>query len=213
MKTFSQINTNIAACTKCDLKQYLINKDVVKNGGKLNADLVFIGIAPSYYNHTEFVFEEENYPTNKIFQEGLKSIGLKREDVYVTNLVKCSTLKNAKPTEEQILCCKQHLLKELFWVKPKLIIAMGAVVAKRFDTKVGQFSTYIGYDVYSIHHPARCCRDPSITSSFMKQFSEIQKFLKSLKKGTLFDLFVFFVLIRPPRIILLPSFTVTTDES
>ena len=88
INVMENIHKDIEACGRCDCKKLQVNSKMVMNGGNLNAALFFVGIAPSFYNHTEFVFEVENYPTNRIFHEGLKRIGLTRYDVYITNAVK-----------------------------------------------------------------------------------------------------------------------------
>ena len=184
MDFFEELDNKIKFCSLCNLKQIPVNIIPVKNGENLKSKVMFVGLAPSVYNHTEFVFIEENYATNKILMTALESIGLKRNDVYVTNLVKCSTENNIMPLLTTIKNCKKYLLEEIKLVQPILIVTMGKDVSSEFSCDTGKFTKFLDYDVYSIPHPSYCARKPNEMNLFIKHFYIIQEFLNNHKLRT-----------------------------
>lgn len=179
------IQDKIEKCLDCELRELKINDKMVKNTGNLDAELFFVGTAPSYYNHTDECFMREDYSTNKVFMSGLESIGLQREDIYITNLVKCSTRQNEKPSEKSKQECSKYLIEELKYVKPKLIVAMGFEAISFMGGKKNTFFKLKTFDAFGIYHPAFINRNPMVRDDFMNQFQKIKDFID--KKKTLGD--------------------------
>ena len=181
INVMENIHKDIEACGRCDCKKLQVNSKMVMNGGNLNAALFFVGIAPSFYNHTEFVFEVENYPTNRIFHEGLKRIGLTRYDVYITNAVKCSTDKNVSPVLTNYENCEHFLKHEIEAIKPELIIFMGRDLSIRYSAKINSITKCFGISATSIYHPSYYARRPELIDRFFANFDFIKASLDKIK--------------------------------
>jgi DNA polymerase-1 len=128
----------MSACTRCDLFKTR-GKNYVKGIGLFPADVAIIGLAPSA--HDAFTGYPFSGSDKKILDTLLENIGLNRKKVFTTNLLQCqlrceeTSLGNKKvipPTQEQLEACWFNLDHELSFVKPKVIILLGAEVARMF---------------------------------------------------------------------------------
>ncbi len=122
-KTLSAINEKISSCTKCSLSKG--RTKVVCGEGSITAKLMFIGEAPGVEEDREgrpFVGEAGKLLTNLI-----EKMGFKRQQVYITNTVKCHPPDNRDPLEEEISLCFDYLKEEIEIVSPKVIITLGKV--------------------------------------------------------------------------------------
>ena len=187
MDYFKDLQAEIEACSKCELKNVAVNKTVVKNTGNLMSKIVFVGLAPSAKDHSEECFCTETYPTTQVFVSALKTIGLTRSDVYVTNIVKCSTIGNSSATDAQIKACKDFLSKELCKIKPLIVVAMGRQVSEELGTITGKVKMVeIGNQKYAtigIYHPAAIVRNNTLLPDFLMQFREIKKYVDNQTKN------------------------------
>ena len=119
--TINSINEKIVKCTKCDLCQN--RKNAVPGIGNENADIVFIGEAPGR--------SEDKYgkpfigSAGKKLDEALKYAGLTREEVYITNIVKCRPPNNRVPNDTEKSMCSNYLEDELKIISPKIICLLG----------------------------------------------------------------------------------------
>ncbi len=123
------------ACTDCFLNGCRI-KHYVPGRGNLKAEVVFVLQNPSKRD-SECGIPMVRKDEHELFETLLKEIGLSREQVFVTNLVRCTPLIDdkgvqAKPEDDHIEACHKHLERELAHIKPKVIVTMGALPAKRF---------------------------------------------------------------------------------
>ena len=115
------VRDDVTQCIQCDLHKSRTNP--VIGSGNHEADVMFIGEAPG---------EEEDKnalpfigPVGKILDRLLAYISLDREDVYITNTVKCRPLDNEDPTDEQKQECSSYLTRQMEAVKPKIIVCLG----------------------------------------------------------------------------------------
>lgn len=165
------LNHAIQECGKCKLSELDCNQFFPgKKQGKLTLNhkikrnnkikLLFIGLAPSYrrFDSKLRAFEgvSPSEDINKIrtsgdfFDLALRRSGLDYYDIFVTNILKCSTPRNREPTEKEIQKCLFWLEKEISLVKPTVIILMGEFVKKNLLRKLKRK----GIEVYSIRHPS-----------------------------------------------------------
>ena len=120
--TLAEINQEIKKCNSCPL--FKGRKQAVPGSGNENADIMFIGEGPGA---TE---DEQGLPfvgaAGKFLEEMLGTIGLKRDDVYITNIVKCRPPGNRDPEpSEKDICTKLFLDRQIEEMKPKIIITLG----------------------------------------------------------------------------------------
>jgi DNA polymerase len=125
----------IQNCKRCSLWETR-NKPVVGEGS-LNAKIMFIGEAPGFNEDKQgkpFVGQ-----AGKIFDELLNSIDLKREEIYITNIIKCRPPNNSNPTQEEIKICSPYLNNQIDSIKPKIICCLGnfatEYILKKFNLK------------------------------------------------------------------------------
>lgn len=115
------VRDDVVQCIQCDLHK--TRKHVVVGIGNHNADIMFVGEAPG---------EEEDKqampfvgPAGHVLDKMLVSIGLKREDVYICNTVKCRPPMNTDPTDEQKNECSSYLTRQIEAIRPKVIVCLG----------------------------------------------------------------------------------------
>jgi len=121
-----QLKTVALACTACGLADGRLN--VVFGDGSPSADVVFVGEAPGAQEDEQglpFVG-----PSGKLLERLLGEIGLRREDVYIANVVKCRPPKNRDPRPDEIEACKGYLRKQLSLIDPKVVVTLGNFSSK-----------------------------------------------------------------------------------
>ncbi len=121
------IREDLGDCTRCVLHQQG-RKQIVFGVGNPKADLVFIGEAPGADEDQQgepFVGRAGQLLTNMI-----KAMGLEREQVYIANIIKCRPPNNRTPERDECETCSPFLMRQIATIKPKVIVALGAVAAK-----------------------------------------------------------------------------------
>lgn len=166
----------------CSLRDGCIQ--AVPGEGNINSPLVFIGEAPG---KTE---DELGRPfvgaAGKVLQEGLEQIGLTRDDVYITNIVKCRPPNNRDPLSSEVKEHKPLLEKELALIKPKLIILLGRHSLQWFfkDEKISELRGTAKKQgekmFYIMYHPAAALYDPRLKSVLFGDFKRIPVLLKKM---------------------------------
>lgn len=152
-------------CQRCRLKES--RSQVVPGEGPHPAELVFIGEAPGEVEDRlgrPFVG-----PAGQLLDKILESVGLAREEVYITNMVKCRPPQNRTPQKDEVETCWPWLEAQLRRLKPKIIVALGNVPAQWFlktregiTALRGQFYPWReGIEVFPMFHPSYLLRNPS----------------------------------------------------
>ena len=103
--------------------------------GSLNAKIMFIGEAPGYYESISG--HPFCGPAGKVLDELLDSVGIKREEVYITNILKCRPPGNRSPKTEEIKACTPYLEKQIEIIKPKIICCLGNFATSFIFKKFG----------------------------------------------------------------------------
>jgi len=167
LETIEELNQKIKNCMKCSLSKS--RKNVVCGEGSIKANLMFVGEAPGFDEDIQgrpFVGEAGKLLTNLI-----EKMGFKREEVYITNTVKCHPHHNRDPQEEEILACSDYLKKEIEIISPKVIMTLGKIATyalKGMSGKVkdihiskirGNVFYYDNIPVIPTFHPAYLLRN------------------------------------------------------
>jgi uracil-DNA glycosylase len=121
------IREDLGDCTRCVLHNQG-RKQIVFGVGNPQADLMFIGEAPGADE------DQQGEPfvgrAGQLLNNMIKAMGLRREDVYIANIIKCRPPGNRTPEREECETCSPFLMRQIAAIKPKVIVALGAVAAK-----------------------------------------------------------------------------------
>ena len=131
---YEDLVRNIINCNKCPLHKF--RKKPVPGEGSLDTSIMIIGEAPGRYeDETGRPFVG---PAGKLLDYLLNLAELKREEVYITNVVKCRPPKNRDPRPEEIESCLPYLIEQINIIKPRLIIALGRISGKTLYELMGR---------------------------------------------------------------------------
>lgn len=179
-----QIRQAAEACKKCDLCKGRTN--LVPGDGSFDAQIMFVGEAPGKNE------DEQGKPfvgaAGKILSTLLESIGLKREDVYITNVVKCRPPMNRDPLPEEVACCSDYLSKEVEIIQPKIIVLLGRHAMDRFlpGLKItkdhGQPFRRNGQVYFPVYHPAATIYHQALRADLEKDFKKIPKIIEAVDR-------------------------------
>ena len=178
MNEYEKLVEEIAVCTRCGLCES--RKNVVVGEGNLHADLMVIGEGPGANE------DEQGRPfvgqAGKLLDQMLDAVGLRREDVYIANVVKCRPPGNRVPKDEEAAACLPYLYRQIEMVNPKVILLMGATALNQYVSKQlritkqrGQWMEKDGRPVLATFHPAALLRDPSKKPVSFLDMIEVKK--------------------------------------
>ncbi len=184
-ESLDDLKTSITDCRGCKLCN--LRKNIVFGEGKENAALMFIGEGPGRDEDREgrpFVGEAGQLLT-RIIENG---IGIKREDVYICNVVKCHPPENRDPERDEIEACIPFLKKQIEIIKPRVICTLGRIAAKELlkrDFKItmerGRWQTYGNIPLMPTYHPAYILRNPGNEKKLKGEvWQDIQKVMSLL---------------------------------
>ena len=175
----------IAKCQRCILHENRTN--VVPGEGNPHAKLMFVGEGPGA--------DEDRMGRPFVGRAGKRLdawiteyLGMKREDVYIANTVKCRPPGNRVPTEEEMAMCFPYLLAQISFIKPRVIVALGKTaaqdllgVSKNVSLKLLRGDNPYkrrGYYVVVTYHPAAILRNASYESAVREDLSIAKKLLE-----------------------------------
>ncbi len=175
------LRDKIGDCKQCKLSEKRNN--IVFGEGSPNADIMFIGEGPGRDEDQQarpFVGD-----AGKLLTKMIVKLGLKREDVYIANIVKCRPPYNRNPEEDEIASCMIFLEEQIEMIKPKVIVCLGRVAAQALlnvKTPIsrmrGNFFQYRGIPVMPTFHPAYLLRTPK---DKWLTWDDMQKMLRKLE--------------------------------
>lgn len=183
------INSQIKHCTFCRLHETRIN--AVCGEGKIPSKFMFIAQAPGRIEDQEGKLLIG--PSGKVFDELMNHINIKRENIYITNLIKCFLPKCRKPRSDEInTCFELYLRKEIELVKPEIIVTLGYHVSKFVFRQYGlKVPSRIGFrksfgklffsknrKIVPVRHPATVVHQSKQLSKLIEDY-EILRTLKS----------------------------------
>lgn len=150
-------------CQKCPLGATRTN--LVFGVGNENADLMFVGEAPG--EKEDLSGEPFVGAAGKLFNKYLEAVDIKREEVYIANILKCRPPKNRDPQPAEEDACINWLREQVKLINPKMIVCLGRISAMRLikpDFKItkehGVWFERNGYDMCAVYHPSALLRDP-----------------------------------------------------
>ncbi len=167
----------VKECKKCPL--YKLAKNPVPGGGDINCQIMFIGEGPGEKE------DELGQPfvgkAGKMLDEMLESIDLKRDQVYIANVVKHRPPGNRDPKPEEVQACWPYLQKQIEIIKPKLIVCLGRHSLGRFLPSVGSISVVHGrcfvkknQAYMALYHPAVALYNGSMRKTLFEDFKKIK---------------------------------------
>ena len=170
----------VAGCTRCRLAQG--RTQVVFGSGNPHAELMFVGEAPGFHEDKQGVpFVGQ---AGKLLERLLEQIGLRREDVYIANVLKCRPPGNRDPQPDEIEACEPHLFRQIGLIEPRVIATLGNFATKLLSgsplgiTRVHgqeQRLTMAGRPVllYPLYHPAAALYTPAMLKVLESDFARL----------------------------------------
>ncbi len=178
-KELEQIAEEVRSCTACILHRGRTH--AVPGEGPADAEIMFIGEAPGFHE------DQQGRPfvgaAGRFLEELLESIGLKREEVYITNIIKCRPPANRDPLPDEIEACSPFLDRQLAVIQPKLVVTLGRFSMARFFPKArisqihGQAKRVGGVVCLPMYHPAAALHQPSLRRVVEEDFRRIPEVL------------------------------------
>jgi DNA polymerase len=178
--TLERIREDLGECTRCRLHKQ--RNKIVFGAGNPRAELVFVGEGPG---HDEDV---QGLPfvgrAGKLLTQMIEAMGLRREDVYICNVVKCRPPENRKPEDDEVATCSPYLYRQLEVIKPKAVVCLGATAAQALlKTKDsisryrGQWFDFRGTKLLVTYHPAYLLRNPAAKGDVWKDLQKVMAYL------------------------------------
>jgi DNA polymerase len=182
----AEIASEVSACEKCRLCK--ARKRAVPGEGHPQARIMFIGEGPGRNEDEQgrpFVG-----PAGHLLEEALASIGLKRSDVFITNVVKCRPPENRDPNSDEMAACNEYLDRQIEALDPQVIVTLGRFSMAKFfpgqkisvihgRAKPGRKRLYI-----AMYHPAAALRSPQTMADFRTDFAKIPVIIAEAERRT-----------------------------
>jgi uracil-DNA glycosylase len=175
----------INVCQKCGLGRLRLK--AVPGDGPENAAIMFIGEAPGWHENQQgrpFVG-----PAGQLLDELLGSISLKRQDVYICNVIKCRPPDNRDPLPDEIAACADYLDRQMAIIKPKVIVTLGRFsMAKFFGQESisrihGQARAIGELTVFPMYHPAAALHQPRLRADLVTDMKKLPPIIAGMEKA------------------------------
>jgi len=186
MSTLSKLYEEITLCQLCEIAKY--RTKTVPGEGAEDAEIMFIGEAPGWHEDQQgrpFVG-----PAGQYLDQLLALIGLKRQQVYIANVIKCRPMENRDPLPSEILNCRKWLERQIEVIQPKMIVTLGRYsMAMFFPGKsiskihgTAQKRDDVVY--YAMYHPAAALHQQSLRQAIEADMLKIPTLLAEVKSIT-----------------------------
>ncbi len=182
--SLEKVRADIGDCKRCPL--HAGRTQIVHSVGNPHAKLMFVGEAPGA--DEDRLGEPFVGKAGQLLTKIIEAIGMKREDVFIGNINRCRPPGNRQPTPEEAKVCREFLIREIFIVRPRCIVALGSTACqyllsiKTPITKIrGEFQDFYGIKVMPTFHPAYLLRDPSKKREVWEDMKKVRDFLKSFE--------------------------------
>jgi DNA polymerase len=181
METLLDVRQRVERCTDCALHHSRIKS--VPGEGPENASIMFIGEGPGFHENQQgkpFVGQ-----AGKFLDELLANAGVKREDVFITNVVKCRPPGNRDPQPDELEACGKYLDRQIELINPKIIVTLGRFSMAKFfgAVKISQIhgkSKKIGDRlIVAMYHPAAALHQPALKNTLLEDFSKLRIYLQN----------------------------------
>jgi uracil-DNA glycosylase len=183
-ETLEEIRADLGDCRRCKL--FSGRKNIVFGSGNPNADLMFVGEAPGADE------DEQGMPfvgrAGQLLTKIIEAMGLRRDEVYICNILKCRPPGNRNPETDEIAACEPFMFRQIASVSPKAICALGAFGAQTVlkTTEAigrlrGRLIDYRGTKLMATFHPAYLLRNPIEKRKVWEDMRIIRDHLHSLR--------------------------------
>ncbi len=175
---------HVAVCTRCPLSA--TRTQVVVGDGALDAELMFVGEAPGYHEDAQgipFVGQ-----SGKLLTTLLEGIGLRRQDVFIANVLKCRPPGNRDPAPSEIRECEPHLFRQISLIRPRMVCTLGNFATTLLSGRPDGISRVHGHELpievaghrlllYPLFHPAAALYTRAMLSTLEEDFARIPALL------------------------------------
>ena len=184
MSALTELYKEIAACRQCEIAK--LRTRVVPGEGAENAEILFIGEAPGFHEDQQgrpFVG-----PAGQFLDKLLASIGLKRQQVYIANVIKCRPPNNREPLPGEIENCRKFLDRQIELIHPKMIVTLGRYSMARFFpgksiSKIhGTVQRENGVVYFAMYHPAAALHQQNLRQTLEADMLKIPQYLVETKE-------------------------------
>ena len=177
LMSLESIRAEIGDCQRCKLAPQRTN--IVFGSGNPSAELVFVGEAPGYDE------DQQGLPfvgrAGQLLTKIIESIDIKREDVYICNVLKCRPPDNRNPEPDEVASCNPFLKKQLATIRPKVVCCLGTFAAQTVLQMAapigklrGKFFDMDGMRVIATFHPAYLLRSPDKKREVWEDMKQIR---------------------------------------
>ena len=178
--TFQLIRETMGDCTRCKLHKARTN--IVFGVGSMKAELVFVGEGPG---HDEDIKGEPFVGrAGKLLTQMIEAMGLRREDVYICNVVKCRPPENRLPEKDEITTCSPFLFRQIDVIRPKVICCLGSCASQTLLQTTqgisrfrGEWFDFRGSKLIATYHPAYLLRNPNAKGEVWKDLQKVMTVL------------------------------------
>ncbi len=180
MSELQDVAETIQSCEDCPLSRG--RTQAVPGEGSETANVMFIGEAPGFWEDQQgrpFVG-----PAGKLLDQLLAGVGMKRSDVYITNMVKCRPADNRDPYPGELQACAKHLDRQIELIQPNVIVTLGRHSLARFFPKEtigkarGKARNVGNVTVFPVYHPAAALRQESLKEVLEKDFERLPELVR-----------------------------------
>ena len=176
-----ELAQSLRNCQRCKLAK-LGRTQVVFGVGNPNAEVMFVGEAPGFYE------DKQGEPfvgaAGKLLNELLQSAGLSRSEIYIANVIKCRPPNNRDPEPDEVETCKPFLLQQIDMIKPKLVCSLGNWATQTLlDKKVGitkvrgRVIRLERFVLFPLLHPAAALHQGNLREPLIEDFKKLKDYL------------------------------------
>jgi len=183
--SLEQVVAEVRACRQCPLGHS--RKNAVPGEGPADAQIMFIGEGPGFHEDAQgrpFVGASGQY-----LVELLAEIKLKREQVYIANVIKCKTPGNRDPEPAELAACRNYLDRQVALIRPSVVVTLGRFSMERYFpgqsiSRIHGQPKRVGNVIYfPMFHPAAALRNPAWRQEMSKDIRQIPALLAELRSA------------------------------
>lgn len=179
--TLEELHQVMVRCTRCDL--FLSRTQVVPGAGNASARILFVGEAPGASE------DREGVPfvgaSGKLLNSMLEAAGIRRDDVFIANVVRCRPPENRNPRAREIRACAGWLAEQIRLIRPEFVVTLGRFALQHFipDGKITRLQAsvqQVDYGdrqlrVFPLLHPSAILRSPDRRPMYAEHFQQLGK--------------------------------------
>ncbi len=177
-ENWEELEESIKGCNKCKL--FSTRQNIVFGVGNKNTKIMFIGEGPGA--DEDRLGEPFVGRAGKLMDKAFQIVGINRDEIYITNIVKCRPPGNRNPEEDECQACMNYLRNQVMLIKPQIIVLLGSVALKHILGKEygitasrGKWVEKKGIKYMPTWHPAALLRDETKKIDFIKDLMQVMK--------------------------------------